>query len=72
MQGIAFAGHRLGTTTEVEKELARAFFRNALNLCARNQLYLTDDEQQLVAKWLTGQEADSPTIMRPDDRANDE
>lgn len=56
MQGIAFAGHRFGKTTEVDKELARAFFRNALNLCARNQLYLTRDEELLMLKWLVGSE----------------
>lgn len=64
MQGIAFAGHRLGRTSEIDKDLARAFFKNALNLCARNQLYLTVDEEQLLSKWLVGH--DSPVAPQAD------
>ena len=54
LQGIAYAGHRFGKTTEDEKELANIFLRNAVNLCVRNQLYLNDDEQHLLSKWLVG------------------
>jgi hypothetical protein len=56
LRGIAFSGHRFGSTIEVATTLAEAFCRNAFNLCLRNQLYLNPGEEHLVSTWLVGHE----------------
>lgn len=53
---LVFSGHKVGKNVEVGEELAKAFYKNALNLCARNQLYLTKDEERLLYKWLVGKD----------------
>jgi len=60
LRGLAFSGHRLGEKEESAEELARMFHKNTLNLCARAQLELTTDEEQLMSKWLTGREKAEP------------
>lgn len=57
LQGITYSGHRLGKADEVAGNLASAFRRNVLNLCARNQVDLAQEDEQLVTVWLLGSDA---------------
>jgi hypothetical protein len=59
LQGIAYSGHRFGKSTEVPQELAQAFRKNTLNLCARNMVSLTPEDEKLVSLWLVGPESNT-------------
>jgi hypothetical protein len=56
LRGIQFSGYRLAARPEQPRagDLAAAFARNVVVLCREAQMELSEEEQELVRRWITG------------------
>jgi hypothetical protein len=53
--GLSYAGHRLDNQTEQsEVQLGEALTANTLNLCRAAQMNLSDEETQMIRRWIMG------------------
>jgi uncharacterized LabA/DUF88 family protein len=52
LRGISFAGHRFVRENEVAENLARAFYKNTLNLCENAQLSFEDTDIPFIKEWI--------------------
>jgi hypothetical protein len=64
LRGIQFSGYRLAARPEPPRaaDMAAAFARNVVVLCREAQMELSESEQDLVRRWITGEAeaADAP------------